>query len=81
MSDPGEGLVEGWRVRQVGGDQRHAVRGVQQPLSQPKLLKTNTQLSTLVRIRFANYSKFVYTVLCLLYAVYNVSVVIPSQYQ
>ena len=45
MSDPGEGLVEGWRVRQVGGDQRHAVRGVQQPLSQPKLLKTNTQLS------------------------------------
>ena len=31
--------------------------------------KTNTKLSTLVRIRFANYSKFVYTVLCLLYAV------------
>ena len=45
-------------------------------------LKKNTKLSTLVRIRFlpANYSKFVYMYfLCLLYAVRNVSVVIPSQ--
>ena len=42
--------------------------------------KTNTKLSTLVRIRFANYSKFVYMYfLCLLYAVSKVSVVIPSQ--
>ena len=45
-------------------------------------LKKHTKLSTLVRIRFlpANYSKFVYMYfLCLLYAVRNVSVVIPSQ--